>query len=105
MNRALGVAGLVVALGAAVLGIAVVLYGIRSRRPAQMRMALPYAVIVLIGAVTSVLAMQLALAQRDYSVLYVAEHGSSTTPLLFNIASMLSALEGSILLWGLILDA
>ena len=103
MNRALGVAGLVVALGAAVLGIAVVLYGIRSRRPAQMRMALPYAVIVLIGAVTSVLAMQLALAQRDYSVLYVAEHGSSTTPLLFNIASMWSALEGSILLWGLIL--
>ncbi len=103
MNRALGVSGIVVALGAAVLGIVVVLYGLRARKPALMRMALPYSVIVLIGAVASVVAMQTALAQRDYSVLYVAEHGSSTTPLLFNIATMWSALEGSILLWGLIL--
>ncbi len=103
MNRALGLAGLIVALGASLMGIAVILSGIRSKRPAQMRLGRAYAVIVLIGAVVAVAAMQLALAQRDYTVAYVAEHGSSTTPTLFNIATMWSALEGSILLWGLIL--
>ena len=34
---------------------------------------------------------------------YVFDHGSSRTPFLFNIATMWSALEGSILLWALIL--
>ena len=36
-------------------------------------------------------------------MLFVAEHGSSRTPPLFNVATMWSALEGSILLWGLVL--
>ena len=103
MNRAVGLAGLIVALGASLVGIGVILSGLRSKRPEQMRMARAYAFIVLIGAVVAVGAMQVALAQRDYTLLYVAEHGSSTTPTLFNIATMWSALEGSILLWGLIL--
>ena len=38
MNRALGLAGLIVALGASLMGIAVILSGIRSKRPAQMRL-------------------------------------------------------------------
>lgn len=103
MNRALGLAGVIVALGASFTGIVVVLSGLRSRSAERMRMGRAYAFIVLIGAGVSVLAMQLALAQRDYTVSYVAEHGSSSTPTLFNIATMWSALEGSILLWGLIL--
>ena len=103
MNRAVGLAGLIVALGASLVGIGVILSGLRSKRPEQMRLARAYAFIVLIGAVVAVGAMQVALAQRDYTLLYVAEHGSSTTPTLFNIATMWSALEGSILLWGLIL--
>lgn len=103
MNRALGLAGVIVALGASVMGIAVILNGLRTRRPDQLRMGRAYAFIVLIGSIASVVAMQLALAQRDYTLAYVAEHGSSTTPRLFNIATMWSALEGSILLWGLVL--
>ena len=47
--------------------------------------------------------MQRGLITRDYTLAYVAEHGSSTTPPLFNVATMWSALEGSILLWGLVL--
>ncbi|MFN7148321.1 MAG: heme lyase CcmF/NrfE family subunit [Microthrixaceae bacterium] len=103
MNRALGLAGVIVALGGSLLGIAVLLSGLRTRSAQQLRMGRAYAFIVLIGAGAAVLAMQLALAQRDYTLTYVAEHGSSTTPLLFNIATMWSALEGSILLWGLVL--
>src|SRR5690606_31977201 len=47
--------------------------------------------------------MQVALERRDYSLKYVQDVGSSTTPTLYNIAAMWSALEGSILLWVVVL--
>ena len=97
MNRALGLAGLIVALGGSVLAISVLLTGLKQRRSDLMRMARPYAFIVLLGAVVSVVAMERAFIQRDFTLAYVAENGSSTTPMLFNVASMWSALEGSIL--------
>ncbi len=103
MNRALGLAGIIVALGGATVGIAVLVHGLRAKRPDLLRMSRPYAIVVLIGAVVSVIAMQRGLIQRDYTLRYVAEHGSSSTPPLFNMAAMWSALEGSILLWGLVL--
>ncbi|MHB1137528.1 MAG: heme lyase CcmF/NrfE family subunit [Microthrixaceae bacterium] len=103
MNRAFGLAGLIVALGGSVLAISVLLTGLKRHRADLMRMARPYAFIVLLGAVVSVVAMERAFIQRDFTLAYVAENGSSTTPMLFNVASMWSALEGSILLWGLIL--
>ncbi|MEL0284130.1 MAG: heme lyase CcmF/NrfE family subunit, partial [Ilumatobacter sp.] len=57
----------------------------------------------LLGTVLSVAMMQIALAQRDYSIEFVQQVGSSTTPTLYNVAAMWSALEGSILLWVLVL--
>lgn len=103
MNRALGLAGLAIALSGSMLGVLAILTGILQRRPRLMRLALPYAFVVLGGVVLAVGAMQRALAMRDYSLEFVADHGSSATPTLFNIATMWSALEGSILLWGIIL--
>ncbi|HLU43117.1 MAG TPA: heme lyase CcmF/NrfE family subunit [Microthrixaceae bacterium] len=103
MNRALGLAGVIVALGGSLMAIGVVTSGLRRRDRRLLAMARPYAFIVLLGAVVSVGAMQRALAMRDYTVEYVAQVGSSSTPTLFNIAAMWSALEGSILLWGLVL--
>ncbi len=47
--------------------------------------------------------MVAALVGHDFSVQYVAPVGSRATPLLFRIVSLWSALEGSILFWGLIL--
>jgi len=49
--------------------------------------------------------MVYALVTHDFSVSYVAQVGSKATPLLFTIVSLWSALEGSILFWGLILGA
>jgi len=103
VNRALGLAGVIVALGGSLMAIGVVASGLRRRDRRLLAMARPYAFIVLLGAVVSVGAMQRALAMRDYTVEYVAQVGSSSTPTLFNIAAMWSALEGSILLWGLVL--
>ncbi len=47
--------------------------------------------------------MIIALIRHDFSVSYVAEVGSRSTPLVITIVSLWSSLAGSILLWGLIL--
>ena len=49
--------------------------------------------------------MQRALITRDFSLAYVQQVGSADTPALYNVAAMWSALEGSILLWVLVLAA
>jgi cytochrome c-type biogenesis protein CcmF len=53
--------------------------------------------------VLAVVMMQRALITRDFSLAYLQQVGSHTTPMLYNIAAMWSALEGSILLWVVIL--
>ncbi|WP_342374290.1 heme lyase CcmF/NrfE family subunit [Myxococcus stipitatus] len=47
--------------------------------------------------------MVYALVTHDFSVKYVAQVGSRDTPLLYTVVSLWSALEGSILFWGLIM--
>src|SRR5215472_7653187 len=51
------------------------------------------------------LLMVFALLTHDFSVKYVAHVGSRSTPTVFTIVSLWSALEGSILFWGAILGA
>jgi len=62
-----------------------------------------YAFIALAGALLATAAMQRALLTHDFSIVFVAENNSRSTPLLYTITGMWSALAGSILLWGLIL--
>jgi cytochrome c-type biogenesis protein CcmF len=56
------------------------------------------------GSLLAVFAMQRALVTRDFTVSYVAQVGSPDTPALFNVAAMWSSLEGSLLLWVLVLS-
>ncbi|ADO71478.1 heme lyase CcmF/NrfE family subunit [Stigmatella aurantiaca] len=51
------------------------------------------------------LSMVYALVTDDFSIQYVTQVGSRATPLLFKIVSLWSALEGSILFWGLIMGS
>jgi cytochrome c-type biogenesis protein CcmF len=51
------------------------------------------------------LVMEWALLTNDFSVKYVAQVGSLATPTVFKIVSLWSALEGSILFWGLIMGS
>jgi cytochrome c-type biogenesis protein CcmF len=69
---------------------------------APRRLALPVWGLVA-GAVLAMGALEWALLTDDFSIRYVAEHHSSGTPLLFTIAAAWGALEGSIVLWGLVL--
>jgi cytochrome c-type biogenesis protein CcmF len=63
----------------------------------------PAARLILAGAAVAMGAMQLALITDDFSLAYVANHHASTTPFPFNVATAWAALEGSIILWGLVL--
>ena len=103
VNAAVGLMGVALGLGGSVAGAINVATGARRHRVRQLRWARTYAMIVGFGAVLAVVAMERALITRDFHLAYVAQVGSSRTPALFNFAAMWSALEGSILLWALIL--
>jgi cytochrome c-type biogenesis protein CcmF len=103
MNAALGIAGVSLGLGGSLLGIITVVMGLVRRQAQLIRMGRIYAGVVLAGAVLAFVAMERALITRDFSLAYVAEVGSRATPALFNFAALWSALEGSILLWALVL--
>lgn len=55
------------------------------------------------GASAAMLTLEGAILSNDFSVRYVADHHSVSTPFPYNIATGWAALEGSIVLWGLIL--
>ena len=103
VNSALGRAGLLLMLAASVFGALTVLYGIRNRDGRLLKQGPRYAFLALAGIVLSVLMMQRALITRDFSMAYIQQVGSADTPALYNVAAMWSALEGSILLWALML--
>ncbi len=103
MNLVIGSFGIVLALAGALTGAVTIIVGIRSPRDRLQIIGARYAWVAFAGMCLSAFAMQRALITRDFSVQFVAEHGSSLTPPLYNVATMWSALEGSILLWGLIL--
>ncbi len=103
MNLALGRAGVTLGLAAAVLGVITVGYGLIRKRPDLVRLSRWYAALVFLGGFVAALAMERALITRDFTVQYVADNGSTKTPALYNFATMWGALEGSIILWALIL--
>ena len=105
LNGALGHAGLLLLLGAATVGALSTGFAIVTGNQRGIRQAPVYAWLILAGALVAVVAMQRALEMRDYSLAYVQQVGSSTTPGLYNVAAMWSALEGSILMWVLVLAA
>ncbi len=103
MNASLGTAGVALALAASIGGVLTVVVARSRRRPALLRQLPSFVGLAVLGSLMSVVAMQRALITRDFSVEFVAQNGSRATSLPFTISTMWSALEGSILLWGIIL--
>jgi cytochrome c-type biogenesis protein CcmF len=62
-----------------------------------------FAALVLFASFAAITAMEYAMITRDFSLQYVQDHGSRSTPALYNFTAVWSALEGSILLWVLAL--
>ena len=95
----LGSAGVIAALIGSLL---LVLRGTRLARGGDADLKAP-ASLVLAGALVAMAAMQIALLSDDFSLAYVANHHAVTTPFPFDVATAWAALEGSIVLWGLVL--
>ena len=102
-NLTLGDLGIAGALAAALAALVAFAVGLRRRDRVFLAAGRGLLWWVLAGAVLAFAAMERALITRDFTVAYVADHGSSATAPLFNFATAWAALEGSILLWGLVL--
>ena len=103
MKAAIGVFGLAVGASAAVVGIALLLRGIYAKNERALQMGRRAIFLVLAGALIAVFAMEWALLSHDFSLVYVANNNARSTPLLFTVTGLWASLEGSILLWVLIL--
>ncbi|MDA8291550.1 MAG: heme lyase CcmF/NrfE family subunit [Actinomycetota bacterium] len=103
MNGALGHAGVLLALVAALAGIVTIGAGLATRRVALLERARVYVYLVLGGLLLATGAMEHALVTHDFSLAFVAQNNSRQTPLLYDVTGMWSALQGSILLWSLVL--
>ncbi|MDH3464084.1 MAG: cytochrome c biogenesis protein CcsA, partial [Acidimicrobiia bacterium] len=58
---------------------------------------------IVAGAVVAMSVLEIAILRDDFSIEYIANNSATTTPFMFKIAAAWAALEGSILLWGLVL--
>jgi cytochrome c-type biogenesis protein CcmF len=92
-------AGLVAAVTAALLWLRVALVG-AAHRPARVATWLTLAAAALACGV-----LVAALIGHDFGVRYVAENGGRDVPLYYTVTSLWAALDGSLLLWLLILAA
>ncbi len=93
------VAGVLAAVWLMVRGVA----GARSDEAAATVDAVTPAKVLFGAAVAAFVTLEAAILANDFTVVYVANHHSVTTPFPFDIATGWAALEGSIVLWGLVL--
>ncbi len=103
MNGTFGHIGVLLGFAAAVIGVVVLALGLRQGRSAALGRGLLYAPLVLLGGLIAVGSMEHALLTHDFSLAYVAANNSRSTPWLYSITGLWSALAGSILLWGVVL--
>jgi cytochrome c-type biogenesis protein CcmF len=103
VKAVLGVFALALGASAAGLGIGTLAVGLRRHDDRLLMLGRRFVFSVLVAAVLAVAVMEWALLTHDFSLRYVAENNARGTPLLFTITGLWAALEGSILLWALVL--
>ena len=104
MKATLGVLALAFGGGACVVGITSLLLGLQRENDALLAVGRKCVAVLLVSALAAVGIMEWALVSHDFTIRYVAENNARSTPLLFTITGLWSALAGSILLWVLILS-
>ncbi len=103
MNSILGYGFTMLGLTTSLAGVAAGSYALITKQHRLLRQVRQWTWLALIAAVGAFTVMQVALFQRDYTVSFVQSVGSPFTPPLYNFAALWSALEGSIILWTLVL--
>ncbi|HEY0303881.1 MAG TPA: cytochrome c biogenesis protein CcsA, partial [Longimicrobiales bacterium] len=104
MTRLIGVATVTAAFVLSILGAIAAVVGARigNERLTATARSIAYLIFLLMFIANG--AMIYGLVTHDFSISYVAQVGSRSTPLFFTIISLWSSLEGSILFWGLVLS-
>jgi cytochrome c-type biogenesis protein CcmF len=103
VNAAIGQSAVLLGLLASLAGAITLAVGLAKGRLGLLRAGRSYTWLILTGAVLAAFAMERALLTHDFSLTFVAHNSSRSTPLLYLVTGMWSALEGSIILWTLIL--
>jgi cytochrome c-type biogenesis protein CcmF len=103
VKATLGVFAVAVGASAAGVGIFVLVMGLLTGDDRLLVVGRRFLFGVLAAAAAAAGAMEWALLTHDYSLKYVAENNARATPLLFTVSGLWAALEGSILLWALVL--
>jgi cytochrome c-type biogenesis protein CcmF len=99
----LGTLGVGIALVGAIGGLTSLILALGSQRSDRHRRALFWIAVMVSGCVVAVVAMEIALLTNNFSLAYVASNSTKSTPILYKFATLWGALEGSLLLWGLVL--
>jgi len=100
----IGRALLLVGFIGSVFGAFAAITGVRCNEPRVIRLVSRFASLAFLAALGAFAVMEYAMITRDFSLAYVQKVGSWSTPALYNFAAVWSALEGSILMWVLILS-
>jgi cytochrome c-type biogenesis protein CcmF len=104
MIAELGHLALILALGVAVLQVALPLYGLR-RGDARAVAAARSTAMTQFGLIAVAYAcLSMAFVNSDFSVVYVAANSHSDLPLVYRLTAVWGAHEGSLLLWVLMLS-
>lgn len=103
MTASIGHAATLTGLLCAVFGATAGALGARMRAPALVRASRLAAFALLPIAFVATGALLFALLTHDFSLAYVARNGSLDTPAFYTAISLWGRLEGSILLWVLVL--
>jgi cytochrome c-type biogenesis protein CcmF len=102
---ALGTFALVAGAVSAVLGIVTLVAGIVRHDDRLLDAGRRFIAPMVLASILAFAAMEWALFTHDYSIKYVANNVANATPGLFTFTAAWGALEGSILLWLLMLSA
>ena len=103
ISGTVGRAFLLVGFIGAVFGAFAAFTGARRNDPQIILLIPRFSTLSFAAAVGAFAAMEYAMITRDFSLAYVQKVGSWSTPALYNFAAVWSALEGSILMWVLVL--
>lgn len=99
-------AGYLAILVAFVSAVALAVQGVRVSRsgavdPARLRIPVFG---LAAGGIAAFLVLEIAILTHDFSIAYVAKNTALGTPFIFLLAAAWAALQGSVVLWGLMLS-
>ena len=103
VSSSIGRAFLLVGIIGSLFGALASISSARSRDQSVARLIPRFAILIFVAAMGAFATMEYAMITRDFSMAYVQKVGSTATPALYNFAAVWSALEGSLLMWVLIL--